>query len=49
MKKDVKPHNIGAHTFNSGAGKRTRTPNMRITIPLLYQLSYAGLNHHYYN
>ena len=26
----------------SGAGKRTRTPNMLITIQLLYRLSYAG-------
>ena len=26
-----------------GAGKRNRTPNLLITIQLLYQLSYAGL------
>ena len=26
-----------------GAGKRTRTPNMLITIQLLYRLSYAGI------
>src|SRR5690606_17755782 len=28
---------------NSGAGKRSRTPDLRITNALLYQLSYAGL------
>ena len=27
----------------SGAGKRSRTPDLRITNALLYQLSYAGL------
>ena len=26
-----------------GAGKRSRTPDLRITNALLYQLSYAGL------
>lgn len=38
--------NTGSHPtlkIWSGAGKGTRTPNMRITIPLLYQLSYAGI------
>ncbi len=30
----------------TGAGKRTRTPNMLITIQLLYQLSYAGMATH---
>lgn len=28
--------------FNFGAGKRSRTPDLRITNALLYQLSYAG-------
>lgn len=28
--------------LNSGAGKRSRTPDLRITNALLYQLSYAG-------
>ncbi len=27
---------------SSGAGKRSRTPDLRITNALLYQLSYAG-------
>ena len=27
----------------SGAGKRSRTPDLRITNALLYQLSYAGV------
>ena len=26
-----------------GAGKRSRTPDLRITNALLYQLSYAGV------
>ena len=26
-----------------GAGRGTRTPDLRFTKPLLYQLSYAGL------
>ncbi len=34
--------NIPWFLIFSGAGKRTRTPNMLITIQLLYQLSYAG-------
>ena len=28
--------------FETGAGKRSRTPDLRITNALLYQLSYAG-------
>lgn len=28
--------------FSSGAGKRSRTSDLRITNALLYQLSYAG-------
>ncbi len=27
---------------SNGAGKRSRTPDLRITNALLYQLSYAG-------
>ena len=30
-----------------GAGKRSRTPDLRITNALLYQLSYAGLGADY--
>ena len=38
------PLNMGNPAFFSGAGKRTRTPNMLITIQLLYRLSYAGIS-----
>ncbi len=31
-----------AFLFEAGAGKRSRTPDLRITNALLYQLSYAG-------
>ena len=31
----------------AGAGKRSRTPDLRITNALLYQLSYSGLNRTY--
>ena len=31
----------------SGAGKRSRTPDLMITNQLLYQLSYAGVGANY--
>lgn len=30
--------------FNNGADEETRTPDLRITNALLYQLSYVGSN-----
>ena len=35
---------VGGPSTSSGAGKRSRTPDLRITNALLYQLSYAGEN-----
>ena len=36
---DVMPLTV---RLGNGAGKRSRTPDLRITNALLYQLSYAG-------
>ena len=33
---------LASGVFIDGAGKRSRTPDLRITNALLYQLSYAG-------
>ena len=42
MKKPVKCKTLTGFVCAVGAGKRSRTPDLRITNALLYQLSYAG-------
>ena len=37
------------HTMRSGAGGRTRTPDLLITNQLLYQLSYTSAQQRYYS
>ncbi len=38
------PYSIVLRCFNSGAGGRTRTPDLLITNQLLYQLSYTSVS-----
>jgi hypothetical protein len=41
-----KPTPLGVG-FSVGAGEESRTPDLRITNALLYQLSYTGKDRHY--
>jgi hypothetical protein len=41
-----KPTPLGVG-FSVGAGEESRTPDLRITNALLYQLSYTGKAHYY--
>ncbi len=41
--KNDKDQQIASPRFTYGAGEKSRTPDLRITNALLYQLSYAGV------
>ena len=42
LRKHKGPH-VCRPRFTYGAGEKSRTPDLRITNALLYQLSYAGV------
>ena len=46
-KRQIKKGWIKSNPLTTGAGKRSRTPDLMITNQLLYQLSYAGIATHY--
>lgn len=48
-RKKANPEGLAFFLVSAGAGKRSRTPDLRITNALLYQLSYAGEERGLYN